>query len=84
MRALIFTISLVAVCLLPKLSFSQMGKVDTRYVSESSFLVLQFDIQKLVSYERMGSKDVEDIAKGLKKTGWHRPDEPENGNLAVW
>ncbi len=67
MRALIFTISLVAVCLLPKLSFSQMGKVDTRYVSESSFLVLQFDIQKLVSYERMGSKDVEDIAKGLKK-----------------
>lgn len=67
MRALIFTISLVAVCSLPKLSFSQMGKVDTRYVSESSFLVLQFDIQKLVSYEKMGSKDVEDIAKFLKK-----------------
>lgn len=67
MRAFIFTISLVAVCLVPKLSFSQREKVDTRYVSESSFLVLQFDIQKLVSYEKMDSRDVEDIAKGLEK-----------------
>lgn len=67
MRSHLFTAAIVAVFLLPNIGFSQMGNVDTRYVSESSFLVLQFDVEKLVSYEKMGSKDIEDIAKGLKK-----------------
>lgn len=53
--------------MVPNVVFSQMGKVDTRYVDENSFLVFQFDIEKLVSYEKMGSKDIDDISTVLKK-----------------
>ena len=54
-------------CMIPSVAFSQMGKVDTRYVDENSFLVFQFDIEKLISYEKMGSKDIDDISTVLKK-----------------
>ena len=45
----------------------QSAKFDTSYVSDKSFLVLRFDIAKLVSMEKMGSKNVEVISKSLQK-----------------
>lgn len=46
---------------------AQMGNTDVRYISDKSFFAMQFDMQKLFSYEKMGSKNLEMIAKFFEK-----------------
>lgn len=53
--------------LLSQLSYSQGAKFDTSYISDDSFFVMRFDIERLRSYEKMASTNLEVIGRGLKK-----------------
>lgn len=52
---------------LPAQSNAQMSNADTRFIPENCFFVLQFDMQKLFSYEKMGAKNLEKLNKFFKK-----------------
>ena len=46
---------------------AQMGGADVRYISDKSFFAIQFDMQKLYTYDKMGSKSLESITEFIKK-----------------
>ena len=62
-----------SICLILALHFmalqgsAQMGGADVRFIPDSSFFVMQFDMQKLFTYEKMGSKNLETVSKFFKK-----------------
>lgn len=58
---------LIIVGLLPVRAWAQMDNTDARFIPKDSFFVMQFDMQKLLGYERMGSENLETIVKGLRE-----------------
>lgn len=51
----------------PASSSAQMGNADVRFIPDKCYFVLQFDMQKLYTYEKMGSKSLQNISGFFKK-----------------